>query len=40
MYFDSMTDEKLLSWPWTNIEGLKYITNKAIIKNSENKKEE
>ena len=35
--FDRMTDEKLQSWLWPNIEGLQYITNNAIIKNSENK---
>ena len=37
IYFDRMTDEKLGSWFWANIEGLKYITNNAIIKNSESK---
>ena len=32
-----MADEKLRSRLWANIEGLYYITNNAIIKNSENK---
>ena len=31
-----MTDEKLQSWLWTNIEWLEYITNNTVIKNSEN----
>ena len=34
---DRMTDKKLRSWLWANIEGLQYITNKVLIKNSENK---
>ena len=34
---DRMTDEKMWSWLWANIEGLQYITNKAFIENSENK---
>ena len=37
IYFDRLADEKLQSWLWPNIEGLQYITNNAIIKNSENK---
>ena len=32
-----MTDKKMRSWLWANIEGLEYITNKAFIENSENK---
>ena len=31
-----MTDEKLQSWLWTNIERMEYITNNTVIKNSEN----
>ena len=31
-----MTDEKLRSLLWTNTERLEYITNNAVIKNSEN----
>ena len=31
-----MTDEKLRSRLWENIEGLEYITNNADIKNSGN----
>ena len=31
-----MTDEKLQSWIWTNIERMEYITNNTVIKNSEN----
>ena len=36
IYFDGITDEKLRSWLLANIEGLEYITNNAVIKNSEN----
>ena len=31
-----MTDEKLRSCLWKNIEQLEYITDNAVIKNSEN----
>ena len=31
-----MTDEKLRSCLWANIEGLEYIKNNAVIKNSGN----